>query len=201
MFCCFKASEQVHNNEQFPRHTQLPFWLSKYFQNNFFDSTARSGWHGNKNVEYNFLMAKKDSCFYKPAGTCFSLEKLACVPVSITTTCVATQSAQPPLSSNDRPEKHQQQQLKNNISFQITHPFLFQRVLDAHLHQAVTTAPQLNVTWNLRDHHTLSFILIFLQKREREGLRRVPGLLPRHDWAVLLHPFTWQLHSACYLYH
>lgn len=182
MFCCFKASEQVHNNEQFP-HVTLSC-LSDY--QSIFKITSLTVLQGLADMAIRtwntiFSWQKKDSCFCKPAGTCFSLEKLACVPVSITTTCVATQSAQPPLSSNDRPEKHQQQQLKNNISFQITHPFLFQRVLDAHLHQAVTTAPQLNVTWNLRDHHTLSFILTFLQKREREGLRRVPGLLPRHD--------------------
>jgi len=36
-------------------------------------------------------MAKEDPCFCEPGGTCFSLAKLAYMPVSITTVPLATQ--------------------------------------------------------------------------------------------------------------
>lgn len=63
--CCLLPFRPMFS-QQWPvptYYTQLLFWLSRYFQNNFLDSTARSGWHGSKNVEYNFLMAKERFLF------------------------------------------------------------------------------------------------------------------------------------------
>lgn len=93
MFCCFQASEQAHCYKQFLFVMLNCFSdsLSRYLQNNSFDNTVRSDWHGSENAEYIFPVAKEDPCFHGLAGTCSNLGKLVYMPMSITTTSLATQ--------------------------------------------------------------------------------------------------------------
>lgn len=66
MFCCFKASEQVHNNIQFPHAT-----LSCLFDyQGIFKITSLTVLQGLADMAVRMwkAMAKRISCFCKPAG-------------------------------------------------------------------------------------------------------------------------------------